>query len=91
MAALLHAELLRRHLMLRRAALRLLRSLHAGMVDADDFVDTGRRTRCADRLQEARVRSTRGAVLALRSVRFPEPPPAPDMRLSTHPALHKPR
>lgn len=48
-------------------------------------------TRHAQAANEARVRSTRGAVLASRPVRFPEPPPAPDMRLSTHPALHKPR
>ena len=37
----------------------------------------------------AEVRSTRGAVPAFRLVRFPGPPPEPDVRLSPHPALHE--
>jgi len=35
------------------------------------------------------VRSTRGAVPVSRPVRFPGPPPEPDVRLSPHPALHE--
>src|SRR5665811_95138 len=35
------------------------------------------------------VRSARGAVPAFRLVRFPGPPPEPDVRLSPHPALHE--
>ena len=34
--------------------------------------------------------SGRGAVPALRLVRFPGPPSEPDVRVSTHPALHEP-
>lgn len=34
------------------------------------------------------VGSGRGAVPGLLPVRFPDPPSAPDMRLSSHPALH---
>ncbi len=37
----------------------------------------------------AEVRSARGAVSVLRPVRFPGPPPEPDVRLSPHPALHE--
>jgi hypothetical protein len=36
-----------------------------------------------------RVRSTQGAVSASRLVRFPGPPPEPDVPVSEHPALHK--
>jgi hypothetical protein len=38
--------------------------------------------------QEATVESGRGAVLALRSARFPGPLTAPGVRVSTHRALH---
>jgi hypothetical protein len=34
------------------------------------------------------VGSGRGAVPGLLPARFPDPPSAPDMRLSSHPALH---
>jgi hypothetical protein len=37
------------------------------------------------------VESSRGAVPASRLARFPDPLPEPDVRLPTHPALHKPR
>jgi hypothetical protein len=35
------------------------------------------------------VRSARGAVSVSRRVRFPGPPPEPDVRVATHPALHE--
>jgi hypothetical protein len=35
------------------------------------------------------VGSNRGAVPASRLVRFPDPPAEPDVRLTTHPALHQ--
>ena len=34
------------------------------------------------------VGSDRGAVTAFRLIRFPGPPSEPDVRVSTHPALH---
>lgn len=37
------------------------------------------------------VGSDRGAVTVFRQVRFPGPSPEPDVRLSTHPALHESR
>jgi hypothetical protein len=37
------------------------------------------------------VGSDRGAVPVFRQVRFPSPSPEPDVRLSTHPALHESR
>ncbi len=38
----------------------------------------------------AEVRSARGAVSVSRPVRLPGPPPEPDVRVATHPALHEP-
>jgi hypothetical protein len=37
------------------------------------------------------VESSRGAVSVFQPTRFPDPLPEPDMRLPTHPALHRPR
>jgi hypothetical protein len=50
-----------------------------------------RRLRLASGGADRHVRSARGAVAAFRPVRLPEPPPEPDVPVSEHPALHRPR